>query len=165
MRITNVTTETFRWPRKVVISNGKHTYTHSGMRIVKVETDEGTTGVGVCAIQPIIQATIEHVFDRGIASRQCIADHDLVAVGRDVPGDVTLLQCNAELFELRVFCQRIEPFGDERRQLGMILARLHALLTGESTQAEEWMGLPERPQSAEEMGTLLHGFFCGMARG
>src|SRR3954463_6394089 len=61
MKITNVTTETFRWPRKVVISNGLHTYTHSGMRLVKVETDEGTTGIGVCAVQSIVQATIEHL--------------------------------------------------------------------------------------------------------
>src|SRR2546423_12883412 len=61
MKITNVTTETFRWPRHKPISNGKHTYTHTGLRLVKVETDEGTTGVGVCAIQPIIQATIEHL--------------------------------------------------------------------------------------------------------
>jgi L-alanine-DL-glutamate epimerase-like enolase superfamily enzyme len=61
MKITNVTTETFRWPRKVTISNGKHTYTHSGVRLVKIETDEGTTGVGVCAVQPIIEATIEHL--------------------------------------------------------------------------------------------------------
>ncbi len=61
MKITSVTTETFRWPRKVVISNGKHTYTHRGMRLVKIETDEGTTGIGVCAVQPIIQATIEHL--------------------------------------------------------------------------------------------------------
>src|SRR4051812_50092915 len=61
MKITNITTETFRWPRKVTISNGKHTYTHSGMRLVKIETDEGTTGVGVCAVQSIIQATIEHL--------------------------------------------------------------------------------------------------------
>src|SRR3954454_7052884 len=61
MKITNVTTERFRWPRKVTISNGLHTYTHSGMRLVKIETDEGTTGIGVCAVQPIIQATIEHL--------------------------------------------------------------------------------------------------------
>jgi L-alanine-DL-glutamate epimerase-like enolase superfamily enzyme len=61
MKIANVTTETFRWPRHKPISNGKHTYTHTGLRLVKVETDQGTTGIGVCAIQPIIQATIEHL--------------------------------------------------------------------------------------------------------
>jgi L-alanine-DL-glutamate epimerase-like enolase superfamily enzyme len=61
MKITNVTTETYRWPRRKPISNGKHTYTHTGLRLVKIETDEGTTGVGVCAINGIIQATIEHL--------------------------------------------------------------------------------------------------------
>jgi L-alanine-DL-glutamate epimerase-like enolase superfamily enzyme len=61
VKITDVTTETFRWPRKVTISNGKHTYTHSGMRLVKIHTDEGTTGIGVCAVQSIVQATIDHL--------------------------------------------------------------------------------------------------------
>ena len=61
MKITNVTTETYRWPRNKPISNGKHTYTHTGLRLVKIHTDEGVTGVGVCAIQPVVQATIEHL--------------------------------------------------------------------------------------------------------
>jgi L-alanine-DL-glutamate epimerase-like enolase superfamily enzyme len=61
MKITDVTTETFRWPRHKPISNGKHTYTHTGLSLVKISTDEGTTGVGVCAINPIIRATIEHL--------------------------------------------------------------------------------------------------------
>jgi L-alanine-DL-glutamate epimerase-like enolase superfamily enzyme len=61
MKITDVTTETYRWPRRKPISNGMHTYTHTGLRLVKIQTDEGTTGVGVCAINGIIQATIEHL--------------------------------------------------------------------------------------------------------
>ena len=52
MKITDVTTETYRWPRHKPISNGKHTYTHTGLSLVKIETDEGTTGIGVCAHQP-----------------------------------------------------------------------------------------------------------------
>ena len=40
MKIPSITTEEFRWPRHVPIRNGKHTYTHSGLGIVKIETDE-----------------------------------------------------------------------------------------------------------------------------
>jgi len=40
MKITDVTTEVFRWPRHKPISNGKHTYTHTGLSLVKVSTDE-----------------------------------------------------------------------------------------------------------------------------
>ncbi|MGE3910360.1 MAG: hypothetical protein AB7K36_13460, partial [Chloroflexota bacterium] len=61
MKITEITTETYRWPRHKPISNGKHTYTHTGLRLVKIHTDEGVTGIGVCAIQPVVQATIEHL--------------------------------------------------------------------------------------------------------
>ena len=43
MKITSITTEEFRWPRHVPIRNGKHTYTHSGLGIVKIETDENIT--------------------------------------------------------------------------------------------------------------------------
>jgi D-arabinonate dehydratase len=47
LKITNVTTETYRWPRHKPISNGLHTYTHSGLGLVKIHTDEGTMGDGV----------------------------------------------------------------------------------------------------------------------
>jgi L-alanine-DL-glutamate epimerase-like enolase superfamily enzyme len=61
VKITDITTETYRWPRHKPISNGKHTYTHTGLRLVKVLTDEGATGVGVCHIHPIVEATVERL--------------------------------------------------------------------------------------------------------
>jgi len=47
MKITDLTTESFRWPRAKPISNGKHTYTHSGLSLVHIHTDEGVTGIGM----------------------------------------------------------------------------------------------------------------------
>ena len=61
MKITDVTTEAYRWPRHKPISNGLHTYTHSGLGLVKIHTDEGTMGVGVSSMGDIIQATIKHL--------------------------------------------------------------------------------------------------------
>lgn len=46
MKITNVKHEYFRWPRKVPLINGMHTYTHCGLSIVTLETDAGITGYG-----------------------------------------------------------------------------------------------------------------------
>ncbi len=48
----------------------------------------------------VAQAGIENVFDGRIAAREGIADDDLVAVGREVPGLVALPQCDAERFQL-----------------------------------------------------------------
>src|SRR5436853_3073401 len=59
MKITSITTEEFRWPRHVPIRNGKHTYTHSGLGIVKIETDENVTGIGLGGTGLVGQATIE----------------------------------------------------------------------------------------------------------
>ena len=47
MKITDVRLEGYKWPRAVPISNGKHTYTHSGRTFIFVETDEGITGIGL----------------------------------------------------------------------------------------------------------------------
>src|ERR687884_1267586 len=59
MKITSITTEEFRWPRRGPIRNGKHTYTHSGLGIVKIETDENITGIGLGGTGLIGQATIQ----------------------------------------------------------------------------------------------------------
>jgi L-alanine-DL-glutamate epimerase-like enolase superfamily enzyme len=61
MKITNISTEEYRWPRHKPISNGKHTYTHSGLGLVKIETDEGTTGIGLGGTGAIERATIEQL--------------------------------------------------------------------------------------------------------
>jgi len=61
MKITNITTEEYRWPRHKPITNGKHTYTHSGLGLVKIETDEGITGIGLGGSGLIGRATVEHL--------------------------------------------------------------------------------------------------------
>src|SRR3712207_3090168 len=61
MKIVSITPEEYRWPRAKPISNGKHTYTHAGLALVKIETDEGITGLGLGGGGPIGRATIEHL--------------------------------------------------------------------------------------------------------
>ena len=61
MKITNITTESYRWPRPKPITNGKHTYTHSGLGLVKIETDAGVTGIGLGGAGSIGRAVIEHL--------------------------------------------------------------------------------------------------------
>jgi L-alanine-DL-glutamate epimerase-like enolase superfamily enzyme len=60
MKITNVTTETYRWSRPKPISNGKHTYTHVTLGLLKIETDEGITGIGLGGGHSIVEAAIAH---------------------------------------------------------------------------------------------------------
>ena len=47
MKITDVRMEVYSWPREKPITNGLYTYTHSGIRPVIIETDEGITGIGL----------------------------------------------------------------------------------------------------------------------
>jgi len=61
VKITNITTEEYRWPRHKPISNGLHTYTHSGLSLVKIETDEGITGIGLGGGGLIGRATVQHL--------------------------------------------------------------------------------------------------------
>lgn len=61
MKITAINTEEYRWPRAKPITNGLHTYTHSGLALVKIETDEGITGIGLGSGGKIAEATIEHL--------------------------------------------------------------------------------------------------------
>jgi len=46
MKITNVSTEKYRWPKEKPIANGKHVYTHNELNLLVIETDEGITGYG-----------------------------------------------------------------------------------------------------------------------
>ena len=46
MKITSVNHEYFRWPRSVPLQNGTLTYTHCGLSVVTICTDEGITGCG-----------------------------------------------------------------------------------------------------------------------
>src|ERR671933_2596287 len=58
MKITAITSEEFRWPRHVPIRNGKHTYTHAGLGIVRIDTDAGVTGIGLGATGMVGHATV-----------------------------------------------------------------------------------------------------------
>ncbi len=46
MKITNVKHEFFKWKRSKPLTNGQHTYTHCGLSILTLETDDGITGYG-----------------------------------------------------------------------------------------------------------------------
>jgi D-arabinonate dehydratase len=61
MRITAITVQDYRWPRSTPITNGKHTYTHEDLGVVRVETDAGITGVGLGGTGLAGKATIEHL--------------------------------------------------------------------------------------------------------
>jgi L-alanine-DL-glutamate epimerase-like enolase superfamily enzyme len=47
VKVTDVKIEVYRWPRHTAIRNGRHVYTTSGLNVIKVETDEGITGIGL----------------------------------------------------------------------------------------------------------------------
>ena len=47
MKVTDVKMETYRWKRPKPIRNGRYVYPTAGLDIVKIETDEGVTGVGL----------------------------------------------------------------------------------------------------------------------
>ena len=47
MKVTDVKMENYRWDRAKPIRNGRYVYPTAGLNVVKVETDEGVTGVGL----------------------------------------------------------------------------------------------------------------------
>ena len=59
MKIVQIATELFRWPRRKPITNGLHTYTHSSLGLVRVETDQGLTGIGLGSVSSVVEAAIE----------------------------------------------------------------------------------------------------------
>src|SRR5437667_10381954 len=61
MKITAIPTEEFQWPRHKPISNGKHTYTHASLGIVRIDTDAGVTGIGLGGTGLVGQATIQQL--------------------------------------------------------------------------------------------------------
>ena len=46
MKITNVYTEKYKWPKEKPIANGTHVFTHNELNLLVIETDEGITGYG-----------------------------------------------------------------------------------------------------------------------
>ena len=47
MKITDVSMESYRWPRKKPIRNGRYVYPTAGLDVVKIETDDGPIGLGL----------------------------------------------------------------------------------------------------------------------
>ncbi|MCY4652890.1 MAG: mandelate racemase/muconate lactonizing enzyme family protein [Dehalococcoidia bacterium] len=64
MKITSLTMETYRWKRATPIRNGMYVYPTAGLNVVKVETDEGATGIGLAGgvqgAEEIGAAILEH---------------------------------------------------------------------------------------------------------
>lgn len=46
MKITNVYSQSYRWPKDKPIQNGKHIFTHNELHLAVIETDAGITGYG-----------------------------------------------------------------------------------------------------------------------
>jgi D-arabinonate dehydratase len=61
VKITEITTQEYRWPRKKAITNGLHTYTDVEFALVLIKTDEGLTGVGLGSGGEIWRAVIGHL--------------------------------------------------------------------------------------------------------
>ena len=62
MKITGVRVERYKWPYRRAISNGRHTYTHSGLGFIFVDTDAGVTGIGIGATKRgVVGVAIAHL--------------------------------------------------------------------------------------------------------
>lgn len=46
MKITNVHSEVYKWPKDHPIANGKFVYTNNSLNLIVIDTDEGITGYG-----------------------------------------------------------------------------------------------------------------------
>ena len=46
MKITDIKLSQYLWQRGKPIRNGKHVYTHSGLNLIQIHTDDGHTGIG-----------------------------------------------------------------------------------------------------------------------
>ena len=73
MKVTDLRMETYRWPMAKPIRNGKYVYTHQGLDVIKIETDEGITGIGlgggVTEAEDIGRSIAEHL-------KQCVVGQD-----------------------------------------------------------------------------------------
>ena len=63
MKITDVTLESYSWPRPKPISNGKYTYTHAALNAVFIHTDEGVTGLGLGGSMMVNEAIAPAIVD------------------------------------------------------------------------------------------------------
>ena len=63
MKITDARMETYRWKRPKPIRNGRYTMSTAGLDVVKVETDEGVTGLGLAGGVPEAADVGRSIFD------------------------------------------------------------------------------------------------------
>ncbi len=59
MKITDLMVEEFSWLRNKPIRNGLHVYTHSGLALIRISTDEGVEGIGLGSPSPINRPVVE----------------------------------------------------------------------------------------------------------
>jgi D-arabinonate dehydratase len=52
--------EVYRWPRHIPIRNGRYTYPTNGLDVIKIDTDEGISGIGFCGS---VQETLSNLGD------------------------------------------------------------------------------------------------------
>ena len=91
MKVTEVRMEVYRWPRHTPIRNGRYTYPTNGLDVIKIDTDEGISGIGICG------SITETQSDLGEASLNAIRD-----VGRSI------------LEHLKQYVVGQDPFNTER---------------------------------------------------
>ena len=66
MKITDVQLRQYRWERGAPIRNGMHIYTHSGLNLLRIETDAGISGIGwahkpqTLGMAKVAQGLLEH---------------------------------------------------------------------------------------------------------
>jgi len=66
MKITDIELRQYRWERGAPIRNGMHTYTHSGLNLLHIDTDAGLSGIGwahkpqTLGMATVAQGLLEH---------------------------------------------------------------------------------------------------------
>lgn len=148
MKITNISSETYRWPRSKPISNGLHTYTHVTLGFLKIETDAGITGIGLGGGHSIVESAIEHfkpqLFGRDPLDVERIW-HDLWVpklVGRRGMTTRAISVIDIALWDIRAKAAQMPLY----KMLGGFRSRVPTYIAG--GYYEEGKGLPEL---AEEM--------------
>ena len=73
MQVTEIKTSIYRWKRSKPIRNGMYTYPDSGLNVVKIDTDEGISGIGFAG----------GVNDDGKVTHQAINHFKQYVLGKD----------------------------------------------------------------------------------
>ena len=67
MKITDIRSESYRWPKPQVVTSGRgkggHQYLYNGLTLVYIDTDEGVTGIGSGMRPPRSRADCAHPAD------------------------------------------------------------------------------------------------------